>query len=236
VIYVGYDPREHLAAEVCRWSILRYCADTQARLLRLSDADVAAVYHRPFHREESQLIDGVTGAPFSTQFSFSRFLVPYLASYRGWHLFVDADFLFRASVADLFALADKRYAAMVVKHAHRPCETVKMDGVAQTAYARKNWSSLVLWNAAHPANARLTPHYVARASGLDLHGFRWLDDGEIGALPLEWNYLVGHNTAEQCAEPKAVHFTLGGPWFGGAYGEVDFADDWRAASTAYVAA
>lgn len=236
MIFVGYDPREHLAAEVCRWSILRHCADVEARLLRLTDADVAAVYHRPYQREEGQFIDGVTGAPFSTEFSFSRFLVPYLVSYRGWHLFVDADFLFRASVADLFVLADDRFAAMAVKHDHRPCETAKMDGVAQTAYARKNWSSLVLWNAAHPANARLTPGYVARATGLDLHGFRWLDDGEIGSLPLEWNYLVGHNTVDQCADPKAVHFTLGGPWFGGAYGEVDFADDWRAASTAYVAA
>ena len=236
MIFVGYDPREHLAAEVCRWSILRHCPAVGARLLKLSDADVAAVYRRPFHREEGQLIDGVTGAPFSTEFSFSRFLVPYLAGYQGWHLFVDADFLFRDSVAELFALADERYAALVVKHEHRPRETVKMDGVAQTAYARKNWSSLVLWNAAHPANAAVTPDYVATESGLDLHGFGWLDDGEIGDLPLSWNYLVGHNNAAQCAEPKAVHFTLGGPWFGATYADVAFAEDWRAASAAYVAA
>ena len=235
MIYIGYDKREHLAAEVCRWSIARHSPDQDVRMLKLSDPDVEAVFKRPYYLEEGQFFDVRSAAPFSTEFSFSRFLVPYLSQYEGWHLFVDADFLFRAPLEPLFELADDKYAVMVVHHKYRPPETVKMDGVVQTRYKRKNWSSLVLWNCSHPANAVITPDYVAHANGLSLHGFRWLKDEEIGAIPVEWNYLIGHNTAAQCPNPRAVHFTLGGPWFGAKYDGVEYADEWKQASAAYVA-
>ena len=40
----------------------------------------------------------------------------------------------------------------------------------------------------------------------------WLDDADVGELPVTWNLLVGHNEAG-ASLPKAIHFTCGGPWF-----------------------
>lgn len=87
---------------------------------------------------------------------------------------------------------------------------MKFLGREQSAYARKNWSSVVLFN-----NTRcraLTPAYVNQASGLDLHQFRWLDDdAAIGALPPRWNHLVACDGTPPDA-PANLHYTLGGPW------------------------
>ena len=224
-VFVGYDPREHVAAEVCAYSIRRW-SPLPVQMLKWDDPLVRKVYRRPYHREHTQYVDDVTGAPFSTQFSFTRFLVPYLSNYKGWSLFCDCDFLFTAPISELFALADEQYAVMCVQHRHDPAELKKMDGVQQTRYRRKNWSSLVLWNCGHPSNRKCRPGEVNRMPGLWLHGFDWLDDAEIGELPVEWNYLVGTNTAKECPEPKGIHYTLGGPWFNDCQG-VEYADEWR---------
>ncbi len=159
----------------------------------------------------------------STEFSFSRFLTPYLSNYEGWSLFMDCDMLARADFAEIFALADDRYAVMVAKHDYTPRDAVKFEGHVQTKYEKKNWSSVVLFN-----NARcraLTPEFVNTASGLELHQFKWLaSDDEIGALPLEWNWLVGEYDFN--AGAKVAHFTRGGPYFA-AYADEDYSDEWR---------
>lgn len=226
-IFIGYDAREVRAYDVCRHSILRR-ASRAPMIEPLDDAALRAaeLYDRPFRVEPNgQKIDLRDGRPFSTDFAFTRFLVPALRGYRGWALFVDCDFLFLSDVARLFALRDERYAVQCVKHDHRPGETTKMDGVTQGSYPRKNWSSLVLWNAAHAANRALTPETVNHADGRWLHGFGWLADEEIGALPPSWNWLAG--ISSPAIDPDAVHFTLGGPWFA-AWQDVPFADAWRA--------
>ena len=53
---------------------------------------------------------------FSTEFTFSRFLVPYLQNYRGWAIFCDSDFIFLNDIDELFSLADSKYAVMCVQH------------------------------------------------------------------------------------------------------------------------
>ncbi|TIU82677.1 MAG: glycosyltransferase [Mesorhizobium sp.] len=160
----------------------------------------------------------------ATEFACSRFLVPRLAK-SGWALFMDCDMLVRADLQKLFALADPSKAVMVVKHDHRPRETVKMDGQAQTLYARKNWSSVILWNVDHPAHQALTTDLVNSVPGRDLHRFCWLDDAEIGALEVKWNWLVGHSDPE--VNPSIVHFTDGVPTMPG-YEDCAYADEWRA--------
>jgi hypothetical protein len=97
-------------------------------------------------------------------------------------VFCDCDFLWRTDVGELLSLADPRYAVMVVQHAYSPVESIKMDGQIQLAYPRKNWSSLMLWNCRHPAHAAL-PELVNTWTGRRLHGFEWLDNALIGALP-----------------------------------------------------
>jgi lipopolysaccharide biosynthesis glycosyltransferase len=55
----------------------------------------------------------------------------------------------------------------------------------------------------------------------------WLEDADIGELPVTWNFLVGHNelAKEGAYLPKAIHFTCGGPWFE-AWKDCEFADYW----------
>ena len=131
----------------------------------------------------------------------------------------------RADIAEVFALADDRYAVLCCQHDYVPVDAVKFLDHIQTRYQKKNWSSLMLIN-----NARcraLTPAYVETASGLELHQFKWLaDEAEIGALPLEWNWLVGEYPYNPDA--KIAHFTRGGPYFE-PFAECDYADEWRAA-------
>lgn len=233
-LWIGYDPREDIAFRVCRASVLRYYPDAKTEKLSLDSPDITRVYSRKFTTEHGQYIDALTGQPFSTEFSFSRFLIPRLEGYRGWAAYCDCDFLFRGDIRDLYDLADDRFAVMVVPHDHVPAEAMKMDGVKQTRYFRKNWSSMMLINCGHSSNARLTPDKVNTMPGTWLHGFQWLDEGDIGTLPEEWNWLVGKEKPisptthyRVSTEIKAIHMTEGGPWFAG-FERCPYANEWRA--------
>lgn len=228
-VYIGWDSRETDAFEVCKHSLVRHSSiplfvvELRAEMLRYT-----GLYHRGERIDGGQKYDEIDGKPFSTEFSFSRFLTPILAQYYdGWAVFMDCDMLFRGDIAELLALADPKYAVMVVKHDHVPPERVKMDAQEQTRYRRKNWSSFVLWNCGHPSNRNLTVDAVNREPGSWLHQFGWLRDDEIGELPLAWNYLVGYNTKAECPDPINVHYTTGGPWFPD-YKGVEYADEWLA--------
>lgn len=209
-IYIGYDSQEVVAYHVLCQSLVE-ASSHPVRFTPINLASVRPIFDRPASGKQS------------TEFSFSRFLTPFLSGYAGWSLFMDCDMLVRADIAELFALADDRYAVMVCQHDYTPRDESKFLSRTQSRYAKKNWSSVMLLN-----NARcraLTPDYVQQASGLDLHQFRWLgDETQIGALPLEWNWLVG----EYDFNPQAriAHFTRGGPYFPG-YETSDYADEWR---------
>jgi hypothetical protein len=209
-IFIGFDPRETVACNVLAHSI-QARASAPVAIARLALSQLGQVLTRERHTLQS------------TDFSFSRFLVPWLSDYEGWSLFMDCDMLMRDDVARLWALRDERYAVQVVKHDHRPRETVKFLGAAQTAYTKKNWSSVMLFN-----NARcraLTPDYVNSASGLELHQFKWLaSDALIGELPHRWNHLVGYDPPN--ADIALAHYTIGGPYFA-EYAECALADEWR---------
>jgi hypothetical protein len=228
-VFVGYDDREDEAYRVCHFSIANRTPETVAiRPLKHRPLRQLGLFTRPWRITESgQYVDERDGKPFSTQFSHSRFLVPAYARHLGvtekWALFCDCDFMFRADLRELFALADDRFAVMCVKHRHKPAEGLKMDGMAQTQYRRKNWSSLVLFNLHHPANAALDAKTVNEQPGSWLHAFGWLRDKQIGEFPPEWNWIEG---ASPEIEPKAVHFSAGGPWFP-EYADVRYADEWR---------
>ena len=200
-VFVGYDIREDIAFQVCEYSIHKHQPVAQVIALKQAELRESGVYTRA--------VDPLS----STEFTFTRFLVPYLADYKGWALFVDCDFVFTADVAELFAKADDRYAVMVVKHDYTPKEGLKMDGCKQLPYPRKNWSSAILWNCAHPANKQMTPDTMNTQTGQYLHRFQWLDDTEIGELDPEWNWLAGWYHEPRDGAPKAIHYTEGGPWF-----------------------
>jgi lipopolysaccharide biosynthesis glycosyltransferase len=162
----------------------------------------------------------------STDFSFSRFLVPYLCNYEGWAIFMDCDVIALDDIANLWKLRDDRYAVMCVHHDHVPTEDTKFLGAAQTRYEKKNWSSVMLMNCARCT--ALTPEYVNTASGLELHRFHWLAGDElIGEIPHRWNHLVDYDPPRPASELSMLHYTKGGPYFE-QYRNSGYADLWFA--------
>jgi len=214
-IFMGWDSRELEAYKVAVRSLRRHTTrPLDITPLVLPKLELAGLMRRPRRPgvAPGSLWDTISDAPMSTEFAISRFLTPILAQ-SGWALFMDADMVALADVAELFALADDDKAVMCVQHeVNWPAgHAVKMDGQPQVAYLRKNWSSVMLFNCDHPKNLGLNLDMINGRPGRDLHAFCWLDDHDIGALPGEWNWLV--NVEPRPAAPKLAHFTLGGPWF-----------------------
>ena len=208
-IFIGYDNKERVAYNVLSHSIIQNStkpvAITPIALNNLKD---------DFVRERNSLS--------STEFSFSRFMIPHLMNYQGWALFMDCDMLMFEDIAELWRMRDDSKAIQVCKHDYVPKTDKKFLGQVQTKYEKKNWSSFMLMNCKKCTT--LTPDYVNKASGLELHQFKWLE-GEhlIGDLPLEWNWLVGEY--EHKDDVKNVHYTKGGPWFE-EYARCDYSQDW----------
>ena len=202
-VFVGYDPREDAAYNVCKYSITARNSNADVIPIKQSELREHGIYTRD--------IDPLS----STEFTFTRFLVPHLSEYKGWALFCDCDFLFQCDVNEIFKQADDQYAVMVVKHDYNPKEGEKMDGCKQLPYPRKNWSSLILWNCGHPANAGLTPEVINNTdnTGQYFHRFQWLDDSLIGPLSHVYNWLVNWYKEPVDGHPEALHYTEGGPWF-----------------------
>lgn len=208
-VFLGWDSREQDAYRVAERSLLT-TSGLVAEPLVADRLRASGLLTRPVDFR-GQPYDLPSNAPCSTEFAVSRFLVPILCQ-SGPALFTDCDVVFLDDVRKLLAHFDQSKPVMVVKHDHIP-GVGKMVGMQQTAYVRKNWSSVMLFNCDHPANKRLTIHDVNNRPGRDLHAFYWLHDCEIGELPAEWNWLVG--VQEKPKFPKVAHFTLGGPWLPG---------------------
>ncbi|MDH3588787.1 MAG: glycosyltransferase [Gammaproteobacteria bacterium] len=206
-VFIGYDSAEEVALHVLSSSIWRRASQPVPIIpLKLSQL--------PMTRERHPLQ--------STEFSFSRFLVPYLCGYKGWAVFMDCDMLIRDDIIELFQEADPQYAVQVVKHDYVPRSRSKFLGNMQTTYEKKNWSSVMLFNC--EKCTALTPEAVNSESGLWLHQFKWLkNDEQIGELHPTWNHLVGEYP--HLPEIKNIHYTEGGPWFD-EYHDTDYADEW----------
>jgi lipopolysaccharide biosynthesis glycosyltransferase len=215
-VYIGYDRREDTAAEICKYSIVRRTKPIDITFLKLEEIPELV---RP--REEKQ----------STDFTYSRFMIPYLEEYHGFSLFCDCDFLFLDDVRELSRMIDPTKAVSVVKHPmYIPNTLEKMDGVEQHTMPRKNWASLIMFNNSHPSNKKLTPELINTVQpGKVLHQFGWLDDSEIGSISLDWNVLDGYYELDN---PRAIHFTDGGPWFAN-YRNTHYTPFWLSEQTHY---
>jgi hypothetical protein len=238
-IFIGWDPREAAAFAVARSSCKRWLTrPIPVHGLVLDKLIACGLYKRPMERRASAadrpvMWDVISDAPQSTEHANSRFLVPYMAR-SGWALFSDGDVLYRSNVARLFDALDRKFAVYCVKHRFAPPSGIKMDGQFQTQYARKNWSSVLVFNCDHSSNRCLTTSIdmANTLPGRDLHRLCWLKDEEIGELDASWNFLVGHSDAK--IDPDIVHFTDGVPDMPG-YENVPFADEWRAARNRWAA-
>lgn len=205
--FIGYDKAESISAYVLAHSI-QTRSSIPVSITFINRDSLKGIFKRKRSEVES------------TDFSISRFLVPYLCNYEGWAVFSDCDALVLDDPAKLWAWRDDRYSVRVVKHNYVPKEEIKFLGHQQLKYEKKNWSSVVLFN--NSKCKALTLDYVNHASGLDLHQFKWLGNDElIGDLPSQWNHLVGYDNQEA----SLAHFTTGGPWFN-EYALVEHSSDW----------
>jgi len=208
-IFIGYDHREAIAYHVCANSIIRQSS---------KPISLIPLALRNLQDYEEKHTDG------SNQFIYSRFLVPHLMEYKGWAIFMDGDMLVRDDIVKLWEMRDDTKAVQVVKHDYKTKLSEKYLGSKNEDYPRKNWSSVILWNCGHPANAAVTPEFVQNATGSQVHRFTWLTDELIGELPIEWNWLPDEFGAN--LDAKLIHYTLGTPCFHD-FATTPMADEWH---------
>lgn len=206
-IMIGYDPAETVAYHVLCHSIMR-----QAK---------GEVMFCPINKRNiPQFTRGIEDG--STEFSFSRFLTPYLAGYQGQAIFMDCDMLVRGDIYDVLKHCDFNHDVFCVKHDYTPKTEDKFLGNKQHLYPKKNWSSFMVFNCYKEGSKRLTVDAVNNESGAYLHQLKWADS--VGELPVEWNHLVGEY--EPNPDARVIHYTLGTPCFQG-YEEQEWANEWE---------
>ena len=211
-IFIGYDPKEAVAFHVLCHSLLERSSNPIS-ITPINLRNLRQLYKRQHDQRQSN------------EFSFSRFLVPYLCDYEGFGIYMDCDMLAIGDIGTILNDIDKNHAVSVVKHDYESKVKVKYLGNKQYSYPRKNWSSFIVWNCSHPSNASVSPEFVGEADAATLHRFLWLKDEEIGELSVEWNWLVGEYE-NPSASIKVLHWTLGGPYFD-EYLNTEFSDEWK---------
>ena len=169
-VFIGRDPRQPIAYNVLADSIVRH-ASVPVSITALS------LKALPIKRR------GLT------EFTFSRWLVPFLCGYEGKALFLDADMVVTADIAELFAVDLGHHQVMVNKE-----------------QAKFEWASAMLFDCA--ACVTLTPEYIDDKRN-QLFDFAWAEHGAVGTFPAEWNKAVGY--APPGLDAKLYHFTKGVP-------------------------
>lgn len=190
-VFIGWDSREAECADILTYTLRKQSSvPLDIRYLKLGELD----FSRPDDPRQS------------TEFTYTRFLVPEICGYEGKAVFMDCDMICLGDMKQLEDLDMSDHALRVVKHDYRPTASTKMDGQQQTVYPRKNWSSLMLMNC---AKLQLwTTEIVQTQTGAYLHRFEDIPDEQIGEIPNTWNTLDWMNE-----DTNLIHYTSGGPWF-----------------------
>lgn len=190
-VFIGYDSRQPVAFQVAAHSIWRNT---------LAPVQVTRL--------------GLAGLPITrrglTDFTYARFMVPWLCGYEGFAAFMDSDVMMRGDARDLFALAyldqitNGPASVYVVKHAQH----------------RYEWPSVMVFDCERCRT--LTPEFVQDDKRNPLFDFAWAE--RVGTLPGEWNHLVGYDPPNESA--RLVHFTQGIPCWPETVG-CEFSDEWN---------
>lgn len=170
-VFIGYDPRQPIAYNVLQHSIVRH----SSRPVAITPLILSQL---PIKRR------GLT------EFTFSRFLVPYLCGFRGQAVFMDADMVVTGDIAELLAGQNANTSAVSVMQDQAPFE----------------WASMMHFNAG--ACLRLKPEFIDDEKNA-LFDLAWAP--YVGKLAPEWNHCVGY---QEPKEAKLYHFTQGIPhWY-----------------------
>lgn len=167
-VFLGYDPRQPIAFQVCAHSVWERASE-------------------PIEITRLDLRNLLITKRGLTEFTYSRFLVPYLCGYVGWALFLDSDILVRGDVTEL------------------PKGDAALYFVLDEA-RRFEWPSVMWMNCAKLRC--LTTELIERDKMYDM---AWIHEHgiETGRLSKDWNHLVGYDAPNPDA--KIVHFTKGIP-------------------------
>lgn len=220
-IYVGFDSRndgQQLAFEICKKSILE---NTKHRdKLEIKALVLKELEDIGFKRSDDKLA--------STEFTYTRFLSPYLNNYEGVAIFCDSDFIWECDLYEeltpyIEEMIKGSKSVCCVKHKYEETNCTKMNNLVQTSYPRKNWSSLIIFNCSHDDCKNLSLENANTKSPAWLHRFSWACDSSILGLPKTYNYLVEIYRDEEY--PKVIHYTNGGPWHYD-YQKTEFYDRW----------
>jgi len=169
-VFIGYDPRQPLAYNTLQHSILRHAS---------KPVSITALVLKQLPITRRGL----------TEFTFSRFLVPYLCGYKGTAVFMDADIVVTGDICELFEQSQPLMAVQVMKN-----------------QANFEWPSVLLFNCA--LCKMLTPEFVDDGAN-QLFDLAWAKD-RVGTFSDEWNHCVGYSENK---EAKLYHYTQGIPAF-----------------------
>ena len=208
-LVVGFDQREAIAYHVFVQSVIQKSSNPIS-FYPLSNNSLS--FYNEIHTDRSNA------------FTYSRFLTPYLMNYQGWAIYLDGDMVCQEDISLLWSLRDSSKAIQVVKHDYKTKSNKKYLNNINIDYPKKNWSSVIIWNCAHPKNKLLTPELISSSEGKFLHRFMWLDEEDIGELPVEWNWLAIEYPPNPNA--KLIHYTLGTPCFS-EYSQTEMSDAWN---------
>ena len=140
----------------------------------------------------------------STEFTYSRFLIPYLENYEGFSIFVDDDYFFARSPLPFFHFLNPDDAVACVEYDFDKVSETKFNGEKNVAYPKKLWSSFMIFNNAHEDCKKLTPEVVNTESGKYLHQFEWTD--KVSMIPERWFITEGTDTLK--TKPKHTLYIL----------------------------
>ena len=210
-IYIGYDSRHTTLPEINKHSILTSIKrglgngwfHDQVRWepeIKFLDKSKIPEYNREYANQ-------------STEFTYSRFLIPYLENYEGFSIFLDDDFIFEKSILPMFYYLNPDDAVACVKYPHYEHDTTKFDGEVNIDYPCKLWSSLMVFNNGHEDCKKLTPEVVNTWTGKQLHQFEWTD--KISEIPQKYVFVEGYDDPKEKWDFTAIHYTRGGPWVEG---------------------
>lgn len=190
-VFIGYDPRQPLAYNVAAHSVAsRSSVPVAITRLQLNQLPITA--------------RGLT------EFTYSRFLAPWLCGFQGWSIFLDADVLCLGDIAELMVLAKNGPPS--------PVHVVGHQG--ERAFER---ASVMVFDNERCRIAGLTPEYVEK-NAKSLLGLGWAGKPDLG-LPKEWNHLVGYDAPR--TDAKIVHFTMGIPCWSQTWNS-EYASAWSA--------
>ena len=208
-IYIGYDSRHKEIAELNAWTMLKGIehgfggGDVHGTMknwipeIKFLDISKIPEYTREYAEQ-------------STEFTYSRFLIPHLEDYKGFSIFLDDDILFQKSILPMFYFLNPDDAVACIKYDFKEHNDTKFDGEKNVNYPKKLWSSLMIFNNGHEDCKKLTPEVINTQTGKYLHQFEWTD--KISEIPQHYIFTEGYDTDESSWRPSAVHFTRGGPW------------------------